>query len=267
MPSFYTWQEALTSPDDFSFNSTVVASRDHHPPAGGLDFPNPNAVEGQGEMTSAVKMWLPTPGTSDSNQTFAQWCYSTQVFQMMTITSEIAWYRHGAGKGENNLGGIVWQLNDIWQGVSWSSIEFSGRWKVLHYGYTRAYAPLSIYPFWTPGNETLEVLVISDKSEEVNGEATLTWYDWEGNSLNSSSFNFTVPALNNSLILGATGLDNILPNGQEAKDVWMLLNLTAEVDGVTVTNEEYVRHLPSPNERSHDSFLSSACTVHSYSLI
>ncbi|KAK7448798.1 hypothetical protein VKT23_013528 [Stygiomarasmius scandens] len=256
MPSFYTWQEALTSPDDFSFNSTVVASRDHHPPAGGLDFPNPNAVEGQGEMTSAVKMWLPTPGTSDSNQTFAQWCYSTQVFQMMTITSEIAWYRHGAGKGENNLGGIVWQLNDIWQGVSWSSIEFSGRWKVLHYGYTRAYAPLSIYPFWTPGNETLEVLVISDKLEEVNGEATLTWYDWEGNSLNSSSFNFTVPALNNSLILGATGLDNILPDGQEAKDVWMLLNLTAEIDGVTVTNEEYFTPTPLSNSSLVDPMIS-----------
>ncbi|THU97773.1 glycoside hydrolase [Dendrothele bispora CBS 962.96] len=203
MPSFYTWQEALTSPEDFSFNSTVVASRDHHPPAGG-----------QGQMTMAVEMWLPTPNvTSDSNQTFAQWCYSTQVFQAMTIMSEIAWYRHGAGKGENNL--------------------------VLHYGYTRAYAPLSIYPFWTPGNETLEVLVISDKLEEVKGEATLTWYDWEGNSLSSKEVDFVVPPLNNSLIMQAMGLDDILPEGKEAKDVWMLLNLTAEVDGVMMTNEEY----------------------------
>jgi beta-mannosidase len=36
MPSFYTWEEVLQSPEDFSFDSTVVMSRDHHPPAGDL---------------------------------------------------------------------------------------------------------------------------------------------------------------------------------------------------------------------------------------
>ena len=68
MPSFYSWEEVLESPDDFSFNSTVVASRDHHSPAGGLTWPNPNAVQGQTQMTQGVELWLPTPGTSDSNQ-------------------------------------------------------------------------------------------------------------------------------------------------------------------------------------------------------
>jgi beta-mannosidase len=68
MPSFYSWEEVLESPDDFSFNSTVVASRDHHSPATNLTFPNPNSVQGQFQMTAAVEMWLPTPGTSDSNQ-------------------------------------------------------------------------------------------------------------------------------------------------------------------------------------------------------
>ncbi|KAG7098220.1 hypothetical protein E1B28_000187 [Marasmius oreades] len=239
MPSFYTWQEALTSPEDFSFNSTVVMSRDHHPPAGGLAFPNPNAPEGQREMTAAVEMWLPRPGTSDSNQTFAQWCYSTQVFQTMTITSEIAWYRHGAGQAENNLGGIVWQLNDIWQGVSWSSIEYSGRWKVLHYGLARAFSPVIIHPFWTPSNQSLEVLVTSDRWFDVSGTAQLTWYDWSGNVLNTSNHQFTIPTLNNSLILKQQGLDEILPEGKDESEVWLLLNLTAEVDGRTVTNEQY----------------------------
>jgi hypothetical protein len=87
MPSFHSWEEVLTSPDDFSFNSTVVASRDHHPPAGNLSFPNPNAPQGQAQMTSAVELWLPTPGTDDTNQTFAQWCWSTQIFQSMTMVS------------------------------------------------------------------------------------------------------------------------------------------------------------------------------------
>ncbi|KAH8118990.1 glycoside hydrolase [Phellopilus nigrolimitatus] len=218
MPSFYSWEEVLESPDDFAFNSTIVFSRDHHPPAGGLTWPNPNANQGQAQMTEAVQLWLPTPGTSSSNQTFAQWCWSTQVFQALNMASEIAWYRRGTGLGENNLGALVWQLNDIWQGVSWASVEYSGRWKVLQYALGGAFAPVTIYPFWTAGNQTLEVLVTMDRWETVNGSAQLTWFDWSGKELNSSLHNFTVPTLNNSLIFEASGLDSILPAGSNATD-------------------------------------------------
>ncbi|KDR78198.1 hypothetical protein GALMADRAFT_138324 [Galerina marginata CBS 339.88] len=239
MPSFYSWEEVLTSPEDFSFNSTVVMSRDHHPAAGSLAFPNPNANQGQGQMTMAVQTWLPTPSTTDTNQTFAQWCFSTQVFQDLAMISQIAWYRHGAGRGENNLGALVWQLNDIWQGVSWSSIEYSGRWKVLNYGLTSIFSPVIIYPFWVAQTENLQVMVTSDRWESVSGTAQLTWYDWNGNVLNSTRQPFTVPTLNNSLIMEGTNLSTILPAGHDATQAWLLLNVTAKVDGKTVTNEQY----------------------------
>ncbi|TBU37489.1 glycoside hydrolase [Dichomitus squalens] len=239
MPSFYSWEEVLEHPGDFSFNSLVVASRDHHLPAGSLVWPNPNAVAGQTEMTTAVALNFPTPGTTDSNQTFAQWCWSTQIFQSLNMLSEIAWYRRGAGRGDNNLGALVWQLNDIWQGVSWSAIEYSGRWKVLQYGLTSIYSPVTIYPFWFAGNETLEVLVTSDRLETVSGTAQLTWYDWSGHAVNSSSVRFEVPTLNNSVIYSASGLSKILPAGKTALDVFLLLNVSAVVDGKTVTQESY----------------------------
>ena len=98
-------------------------------------------------MTQGVELWMPTPDTSDSNGTFAAWAWSTQVFQAMTMDAQIAWYRRGAGLGENNLGSLVWQLNDIWQGVSWSSIEYDGRWKVLQYTMSRDYQPVVINVF------------------------------------------------------------------------------------------------------------------------
>ena len=239
MPSFYTWQEVLENPEDFAFNSTVVMSRDHHPPAGSLAWPNPNAPQGQYQMTSAVELWLPTPGTSDTNQTFAQWCWSTQLFQSMNMVAEIAWYRRGAGMGEDNLGSLVWQLNDIWQGVSWTAIEYSGRWKVLNYGLASAYAPVIIQPFWMPDNETLTVLATSDRWESVDGMAQLTWYDWSGRVLNTSTTSFSIPALNNSLVYEGTGMAMILPAGYHASDVWLLMNLTAQADNETVANESY----------------------------
>ena len=221
----------------------MVASRDHHPPAGSLSFPNPNAAEGQAEMTQAVELWLPTPGTTDANQTFAQWCWSTQIFQSLNMVAEIAWYRRGTGLGENNLGALVWQLNDIWQGASWSAIEYSGRWKVLQYGMASIFSPVAAYPFWYANNETLEVFVVSDRMEAVNGAAQLTWYDWAGNTLDSTAVPFEIPSLNGTVIFSATGLDNILPAGANANDVFMFVNVTAEVDGGrTVTQEQYVSH-------------------------
>ncbi|KAI0065605.1 glycoside hydrolase family 2 protein [Artomyces pyxidatus] len=238
MPSFYSWEEVLQSPNDFHFDSKVVTSRCHFPPPGSLAWPNPRAIQGLDYMTDAVELWLPTPGTSNSNQTFAQWCWSTQVFQAMAMYSQIAFYRLGAGRPENNLGALVWQLNDVWQGVSWSSIEYSGRWKVLHYVESTIFQPVVINPFWVAERETLQIVVTSDRWESVSGEAQWTWYDWKGKALERTCRNFTVPTLNNSLLYHEEGLSRILPQGSSATDVWLHINVTAHLGQETVTNEQ-----------------------------
>ena len=40
------------------------------------------------------------------------------------------------------MGAIVWQLNDCWPVASWSSIDYFGRWKALHYYEKRFFAPV-----------------------------------------------------------------------------------------------------------------------------
>lgn len=50
------------------------------------------------------------------------------------------------------MGALYWQLNDCWPVASWSSIEFTGRWKALHHVARRFFAPLAVSAH-VPGDE------------------------------------------------------------------------------------------------------------------
>ena len=42
------------------------------------------------------------------------------------------------------MGAVYWQLNDCWPVISWSSIDYFGRFKALHYFAKRFFAPLML---------------------------------------------------------------------------------------------------------------------------
>jgi beta-mannosidase len=50
------------------------------------------------------------------------------------------------------MGSLYWQLNDCWPVASWSSIEFTGRWRALHHAARRFYAP-ALVSAHVPGDE------------------------------------------------------------------------------------------------------------------
>ena len=50
------------------------------------------------------------------------------------------WRRHP----ERVAGILYWQLNDCWPVASWSSLDYFGRWKALHYAARRFFAPLML---------------------------------------------------------------------------------------------------------------------------
>ncbi len=54
------------------------------------------------------------------------------------------------------MGSLYWQLNDCWPVASWSSIEFTGRWKALHYAARRFYAP-ALVSAHVPGDEQVTI--------------------------------------------------------------------------------------------------------------
>ena len=65
--------------------------------------------------------------------------YASQLMQMEAIRTGVEHWRARRGVC---MGAIYWQLNDNWPVASWASIDYFGRWKALHYGAKRFFAPL-----------------------------------------------------------------------------------------------------------------------------
>jgi beta-mannosidase len=70
---------------------------------------------------------------------FESLVYLSMVQQAEGIRAGVEhWRRHP----RRVHGTLYWQLNDCWPAASWSSIDYYGRWKALHYAARRFYAPV-----------------------------------------------------------------------------------------------------------------------------
>ncbi|KAI8587063.1 glycoside hydrolase family 2 protein [Geranomyces variabilis] len=238
MPSVYSWDEVLKFPDDYSFNSSVIVSRNHKPPPTPPPaFPNPNSLEGMGEMTRGVVSKFPTPSNPDRLENFTIWCHATQLFQAQFMQSQIEYYRFGAGQPNNNLGSLVWQLNDIWQAPTWASIEYNLRWKVVHYHLKRVYQPVIISPIYASQSDILRVYATSDLQDFVRGNATMEWFTWTGRRVLSKQKTFETAKLNSTLLWQLSSSDLSAP-GYKRADTWLRLRLKAGSGG-QYQNENY----------------------------
>ncbi|MBQ0070796.1 MAG: glycoside hydrolase family 2 protein, partial [Spirochaetales bacterium] len=101
--------------------------------------------------------------------------YLSQVQQALAIETAVTYWRSLA---PYCMGTLIWQLNDVWPVASWSSVEYNGKWKALHYAAKHFYTPVTpllyrkdgkIYVY--VGNDTLEEksLTVSAKVMTYSG--------------------------------------------------------------------------------------------------
>jgi beta-mannosidase len=79
--------------------------------------------------------------------------YLSQLNQAYCMQTGVEHYRRLM---PHCMGALYWQLNDCWPVASWSSIEFTGRWRALHFVARRFFAP-ALVSAHVPGDETAGV--------------------------------------------------------------------------------------------------------------
>ncbi|AEC02114.1 beta-mannosidase [Parasphaerochaeta coccoides] len=99
---------------------------------------------------------------------FENQLYLSQAQQALAIRTAVEYWR---SLMPWCMGALYWQLNDNWPVASWSSIEYSGKWKLLHYAAARFFAPITPIAYVKDG--FLKVFV-TNEGDAVIPDAEIT---------------------------------------------------------------------------------------------
>ena len=108
------------------------------------------------------------------------------------------------------MGSLYWQLNDCWPVASWSSIDYYGKWKALHYQTKKSFEE-SILSFHKNNNE-IAIYFVTDKLHSEKYKYNFQLRDFSGKIYNSWKGEFHSNPNNSKIIhnidLASISIDN-----------------------------------------------------------
>jgi len=155
-PSFETIASFNTSEIKSIDSELIQAHQKHH--------------KGDFLINHYMKDYYPIP------KDFDDFAYVSQLLQAEGIRTGILAQRRAK---PFCMGSLYWQLNDCWPAISWSSIDYSGNWKALHYFAHEDFKNVIVNPHIN--KDTLEVYIVSDSLKSFDAELSFQLIDFNGN--------------------------------------------------------------------------------------
>jgi beta-mannosidase len=159
--SFPEWRtvQSFTLPEDRELDTKVMLTHQK--------FPRGNSLLAEYQKRD----FRPT-------QTFEDFAYVSQIMQAEAIRTGIEAHRRNK---PYCMGSLYWQLNDVWPVASWSSRDYFGRWKALHYYAREAFAPVAALP--VVEGDILKVYGVADLLEKTKVTVQVRAFNFEGKTL------------------------------------------------------------------------------------
>jgi beta-mannosidase len=178
--------------------------------------------------------WFRLPASFDMT------LWTSQILQGMAIKYAVEHWRRSMPRG---MGTLYWQINDVWPVASWSSIDFHGRWKALHYMARHFFAPVLVSGLEDVKNKTIEINITNDLLSAESGRLAWTVTNAKGRKLMSGGKNVRIAA-------NASGRAETLKLGAlldkyGARDllVWLDLKVKGQPDSTNLVTFGRPKHL------------------------
>ncbi len=174
---------------------------------------------------------------------FSHLLYASQLIQAEAMKYAVEHLRRNRGE-ERCMGALYWQLNDIWPVASWSSIDYYGRYKALHYYARRFFSPIAVsveergehterldanleysrYPVITDA----KLAVHNDTLDKVACVVELALCNGDGEVLDHHQYHLTLAPMSVRVI------DKLAYNDIDYRSCYLVYNLS--VDGKVVSH-------------------------------
>lgn len=218
---------SCTLPRDRNLTSWVM---EHHQRSG----------VGNAAIVRYLLDWFQLPGS------FPMLVHVSQILQGLAMKYAVEHWRRNMPR---QMGALYWQLNDCWPALSWSSIDYQGHWKALHYMAKRFFAPLLISGVENLHTGTVEVHVTSDRQQPCGGRVRWWLTDLTGRTLENGDKPVHLPARKTQKVqtlrlkrhLDAYGPRNLL--------LWLQLDVDGKRRSVNFVLFARPKHLELPVPR------------------
>ena len=145
---------------------------------------------GNKNIKKYIERYYPMP------KDFESFVIMSQIMQAEAIRIAVEAHRR---KMPYCMGSLYWQFNDCWPGASWSSIDYYGNWKALHYAARRFFDPLLISII--DEDELIKIFLTNDHAQNFRADLSLKLCSFDGTILSDLTKNVEVPSVNSTKIL------------------------------------------------------------------
>jgi beta-mannosidase len=143
--------DSFTAPEDRSLVNWIM---DYHQRSG----------PGNQTIFKYLLAWFPLP------KDFSNTLWMTQMIQAICIQVAAEHARRIQGRMD---GLLFWQINDLWPGATWASIDVYGRWKALQYFSRRFFSPVLVSLLEDHEQSSMALHVSNHQAETFKG--SLHW--------------------------------------------------------------------------------------------
>ena len=121
---------------------------------------------------------------------FEDYIWLSQIQQARGIKIGLEAHRRNA---PYCMGTLYWQLNDCWPVASWSSLDYLGNWKPLHFAAQKAFEPNQLMLYVTETG--VETHFIGEDMKHLTNKTArceLIWYSMDGTEVGKSIGSFNI---------------------------------------------------------------------------
>jgi len=172
--------ESFTNPDDRYLYSDVLKTHQKHP-------------VGYETINKYMEREYAIP------ENIEEYIYTSQLLQAYGMRTAIEAHRRAK---PYCMGTLYWQLNDCWPVVSWSGIDYYGRWKALQYFVKDSYKDILVSP--VEENDSVKIYIVSDRRYSTSGNLKIQLKDFSGNLLWEKNENVNIKEFSSRVYFAET---------------------------------------------------------------